>query len=689
MSQGPVLRKYGVETTINFVLFEIDGVDFRVDAADSGANCSVMKDEGAEATCENDFTDEGTGYSLVLTATEMQAARIVVYVIDAATKVWLDTSIIVETYGNASAMHAFDLDLAEQTVDVAKISGDATAADNLESQYDTTGLTGDAFPATQAQVGNIGSSSGGSLSFQVETDNAITDTIDNAAAVDKGSGLVGIPVTGHAFTANFQVTIASTTNYNGSFTVISQTTNEVVITATFVSETFGGTETIISTIKTIAKVGTEAGTFANTEAQDASYHVLTNAGDNLDWVYQIDVGGGRTATQIEFHGYLTGNNDTVNIQAYDFVGADWETRFVLQGTSQATDQTEAISLLSKHTGTTGLDIGKVLIRFVDATAAGHVLGVDELLIEAVGIGQSVGYASGQIWVDTVNGTAGTESFVNGVAEKPSLTWADALTLSAAVGLTDFHIINGSTITLSATSDNFSLFGDNWILDLNGQQIAGAHFEGAKVSGVSSGAGASFIKGEIDAVTLDDDTHVDEVSLVGPITVIGADCHIDDCHHAGTGAVVIDFGAAVGSTTVHMHGYEGNVETQNMGDSGTDILHLDGHGTFTANSNGAGGTVHLRGLWKVTANNATVNYDDVNTSTALLNAAQAEPGQGAPAVNETPMTKLAYMFKWARNKSDNDGAEVKHYADDGSTVDQKRTLASAGGTVTRGEMGTGA
>lgn len=119
MSQGPFLRKYGVQTTINFHLFEIDGVAFRVDAADGGSDCSIMKNEGAEATCTNDFTDEGTGYSLVLTNIEMQAARIVVYVIDSATKVWLDTAIVVETYGNASAQHAFDLDTAStaQTAD--------------------------------------------------------------------------------------------------------------------------------------------------------------------------------------------------------------------------------------------------------------------------------------------------------------------------------------------------------------------------------------------------------------------------------------------------------------------------------------------------------------------------------------------------------------------------------------------
>jgi len=116
--QGIHLRKYGVEAKIPFVLYEVDGVDLRVDAADGGSDCTVMKDEGAEATCTNDFVDEGNGYSITLTATEMQAARIVVYIIDSATKVWLDDALIIETYGHASAQHALDLDtaLASQTI---------------------------------------------------------------------------------------------------------------------------------------------------------------------------------------------------------------------------------------------------------------------------------------------------------------------------------------------------------------------------------------------------------------------------------------------------------------------------------------------------------------------------------------------------------------------------------------------
>lgn len=137
--QGPFLRKYGVEAKFNFQLFEVDGVDFRVDAVHASGDSVVMKNEGSEANTSNGFVDEGRGYSITLTATEMQAARIVVYVVDqTATKVWLDTAIVIDTYGNASAQHAFDLDTATQGVDVVQISGDSTAADNLESYCDGT-----------------------------------------------------------------------------------------------------------------------------------------------------------------------------------------------------------------------------------------------------------------------------------------------------------------------------------------------------------------------------------------------------------------------------------------------------------------------------------------------------------------------------------------------------------------------
>lgn len=149
MSQGPFLRKYNAATTINFDLFEVDGVDFRVDAVHAAGDTKIMKDEGVEANTGSGFVDEGQGYSIALTATEMSAARIVVYAVDqTATKVWLDTALVIETYGNASAQHAFDLDTASsaQTGDSfarlgapagASVSADIVVIDNFVDDLET------------------------------------------------------------------------------------------------------------------------------------------------------------------------------------------------------------------------------------------------------------------------------------------------------------------------------------------------------------------------------------------------------------------------------------------------------------------------------------------------------------------------------------------------------------------------
>jgi len=105
------LRKYGAAATIDLELYQPDGIDLEVAATFVAGDLKIMKDEAPEANTTNLLTDEGQGYSLVLTATEMQAARIVVYIVDqTATKVWLDKVIVVETYGNALAQHAIDLD---------------------------------------------------------------------------------------------------------------------------------------------------------------------------------------------------------------------------------------------------------------------------------------------------------------------------------------------------------------------------------------------------------------------------------------------------------------------------------------------------------------------------------------------------------------------------------------------------
>ena len=151
MSQGVHLRKYGVEAKVNFELYDLDGVDMNTGAASASGDINIMRDEAAEEQLDADaFVDEGTGYSLVLSAAEMNAARVIVYIIDqTGPKDWLDKAIIVETYGNALAQHAFDLD----TASVAQSADNETRLATIEA--DTNELQGDDYPTSIAAVQTV------------------------------------------------------------------------------------------------------------------------------------------------------------------------------------------------------------------------------------------------------------------------------------------------------------------------------------------------------------------------------------------------------------------------------------------------------------------------------------------------------------------------------------------------------
>lgn len=188
MAQSTHLRKYGVETTIDFEVYEVDGVDLRTDWVPAAADCEVMKDEGASTQCTNTATDEGSTYSIVLTATEMQAARLMLKVVDAATKVFLDKVIVIETYGNASAMHAMDLDDAVRGGMSALPNAAADAAGGLAIS-DAGGLDLDAMNTaavrlTAARATIIDDwANAGRLDVLLDAIKAVTDALPDSGAL--------------------------------------------------------------------------------------------------------------------------------------------------------------------------------------------------------------------------------------------------------------------------------------------------------------------------------------------------------------------------------------------------------------------------------------------------------------------------------------------------------------------------
>lgn len=133
-----ILRKYGVEAVIPFSLYKIDGTALKTDAASASGDITLIRDEAAQETLDADaFVDEGYSYSLTLSVAEMTCKHLIVHVVDQTNpQTWLDKTFTVETYGNASAQHPFDLATATQAVNVTQIGGVAQSATDLKDFAD-------------------------------------------------------------------------------------------------------------------------------------------------------------------------------------------------------------------------------------------------------------------------------------------------------------------------------------------------------------------------------------------------------------------------------------------------------------------------------------------------------------------------------------------------------------------------
>lgn len=258
-------------------------------------------------------------------------------------------------------------------------------------------------------------------------------------------------------------------------------------------------------------------TYTAVNFDNGVYEIITNAGNNIDWVYKYSVGSGRVASKVTFAGYLAATapatGKSINVYAYDFVagGSTWDLIGSITGQAGTTDIVRDFTLLSRNTGT-GADAGVVYIRFTATAQAGAVLNVDQLTCSAQNLGQTVGYADGAIWIGGTN--ANTTPYVDGTADNP-VTYAAAMTLSASLGLTRFRVRNGTTVTLNASAANKSFVGNEWTLALGNQAIGGAYFFGCEVSGTGTNTTQATFE----------HCHINNDTMTGPVVMFrcGMDC----------------------------------------------------------------------------------------------------------------------------------------------------------------------
>lgn len=218
--------------------------------------------------------------------------------------------------------------------------------------------------------------------------------------------------------------------------------------------------------------------------------------------------------------------------------------------------------------------------------------------------QEAGGYIGAVWLDTINGVAGTTDFENGVDTNPTDTIANANTIAGSVGLSRFNVAPGSSVTFATAQQNQVFSGDGWTLALGGQNIDGSSIIGANVSGtaINNTGRQTFLSCTMNAVTLPANTLVCDGSVLAGTQTIGeaGDYYYDTCFSgiAGGTTPALDF-AAVGATNVNFRHYSGGIEIQNM--AATDTMSLEGDGQLVINANCTGGSLSLRGNFRITDN----------------------------------------------------------------------------------------
>lgn len=531
-----ILRKYGESATFHFDLFEIDGVDFKVDASHVSGDTKIMKDEGAEENTDNGFTDEGQGYSIIATSDEMELARGKIYIADQGTKAWLDTSITIETYGHASAQHPY----------------------MNEGIWDRK-LTG----ATH----NVPASSGRRLRA---VGDATSGSIDDASAT----------------------------------------------TTTFITDL----------------VGAHADHYAD-------------------------------QTILFTSGSLTGMSRS--ILSYNEIDKELTVEEDLPEAPASGDD---------------FDISPVHVHPVSQIAS--VIWDEILISETHNVSNSAGkrlrelkeiagYAGGFIYIDTVDGTTGGESFVNGTLDNPVSNMTDANILSDNLNIHDFKVTAGSSILFNTSQEKQSFIGENWTLALGGQNVSGSFFCGATLSGMGTGAiPLTFEHCDIGAVTLPP-CKLKSCGLTNGFTIGAAGTFIfDQCYSAvaGVSAPSIDYGAAIGDSSVNMRHYSGGIEVKQMGVTGTDKMSIEGDGQVIINANSIGGTIAIRGHQDLTGADAFVAAGGIISDDARFTRSEVLEGIEASTIlakQDTLQDMHDEAFgKWVLDPS---GDTLTLYKADGVTV----------------------
>lgn len=360
------------------------------------------------------------------------------------------------------------------------------------------------------------------------------------------------------------------------------------------------------------------------------------------------------------------------------------------------------------------------------------------------------YPDGYVYLSSASGAAGTTLGVNGTWRNPVSNVADALTLANTVGAIKF-MPNSAVSASSGTLDNrvMDIQGGSLTVassvSLSSAKIYSTGRRGnlygtavTQVTASSTFLENLYVSGVIaTAATLE----MRHCGLSGNVTDSTGGPNASfrplliDCYNFKGDGSAVTFNLSSGGHW-HLLGWYGDLQITNMAAGQT--FYANGWGKLTIAASCTGGTIKHTSHIEIddqasgavttelisepsplsTAGNLAVadaildrsasSHTTNSTLGAIINdwedggrldllldqliaaavTSTGEPGQGAPPVSASRMTKIDYLYKAWRNKKTQTSSEQKLFADDATTVDQKAAVSDDATTLTIGEVATG-
>lgn len=416
------------------------------------------------------------------------------------------------------------------------------------------------------------------------------------------------------------------------------------------TQTVAGAGLSIETDDYMLTTGTEtANSHAQTRALDGIRHEHEDDGGIIDLYYEFLIGGTGRPVAVAFAGLLNGNNDLLKVYAKHWATDTWDQVGTLNGqNSETVNILDQYDLLESHVGT-GDDAGKVWLRYYGTGLTDATLRVDSLHLAYSIVGSATGYEGGAVWIDTTKGTAGAVRDVNGVADNPVRSLADARVIADLKKLSKFVVLPGSSLTLDEPYIGFSFEGVNFSIDLNDQDVSGTIITGADIHGNDSGTNDSPL--HLHDCVLNTSSfgviHAIHCELAGVITITQSGHYVfEKCFSsvAGIATPSLDVGETIIDTDFSIRNYSGGLQFNNLGQAGVDIVTFEGTGQYILDASCVGGIFAVRGNIEKTDNSggavtiyedARVTISSIEAYLALKHGPLSWEGEGAVSADGSP------------------------------------------------------